>query len=207
MQKQSFLSLLLLLGVALLAAYQGFSDVQAQMAIIRALALSAFFLLCVALMIGPLAVLRPQTFAPIIESRRSVGLAAFFLGALHVILVLALYFGWDFSMALSFQPNLLALPAFVILFALALTSCDFAVQKLGMAKWKMLQYFAYPAFVLLLAHFLLKSNGLFAKPGVASGLNLSEAALVLLAIAAIALQVAGFWVRLKRKAASTQAQA
>lgn len=200
MQKQSFLSLLLLIGVSLLAAYQAFTDASAQVAVVRFLALSAFFLLCVALVIGPLAVLRPQAFAPIIESRRSVGLAAFFLGALHAILAMALYFNWDFGLVVSTFPLAIALPALVILIALALTSCDFAVQKMGMAKWKMLQYFAYPAFLLLLVHFV-QANWLFGKQG--AGLNPAEISLVLFAAVAIILQVAGFYVRTKRKAASS----
>lgn len=199
MQKTSFLYLLLLLGVSLLAAHGAFSDASAQVSAIRFLALSALFLLCVSLMIGPLAVLQPQTFAPLIEPRRAVGLAAFFFAALHTVLVMALYFGWDFSIALSFQSNLLAAMAFVLLAALALTSCDFAVQKLGMAKWKTLQYFAYPAFALILAHFVLNANGLVPKSGAATGLNIAEASLVFLSALAIALQVSGFCMRCRRK--------
>lgn len=204
MQKPSFLFLLLAIGIALLGAYQATTDASAQTAIIRFLALSAFFLLSVSLMIGPLAVLRPHAFAPLIEPRRSIGLAAFAFAALHAILVMALYFGWDFAGAFSYQPNLVALPAILMLSALALTSCDYAVQKLGMGKWKTLQYFAYPAFVLTLAHFILKSNGLAAKQGVAAGSNLAEASLILLAGATLALQFAGFYVRCRRKAAPAQ---
>lgn len=201
MQKPSFLFLLLALGIALLGAYQGTVDASAQTAIVRFLALSAFFLLSVSLMIGPLAVLQPSTFAPLIESRRAVGLAAFAFSALHVILVLALYFNWDFSSIFSYQPNLIALPAILILSALALTSCDYAVQKLGMGKWTTIQRFVYPAFVLVLAHFILKSNGLLAKQGAAAGSNISEASLILLAGIALALQFAGFYTRRKRQAA------
>ncbi|MFA6489179.1 MAG: ferric reductase-like transmembrane domain-containing protein [Candidatus Micrarchaeia archaeon] len=203
MQKPSFLFLLLAIGIALLGAYQGAADTSSHTAIIRFLALSAFFLLSVSLMIGPLAVLQPSTFAQLIEFRRAVGLAAAAFAALHALLVLALYFGWDFALALSPMPHLIALPALFILAALALTSCDYAVQKLGMGKWKTLHYFVYPAFVLILAHFILKSNGLMAKQGVAAGSNISEASLILLAGATLALQFGGFFVRRKRKAAAS----
>ena len=200
MHKTSFLFLLLLLGVALLGTYHALSGDSATVLAVRFLALCAFFLLCVSLMIGPLAVFWPHQFAPLIEPRRAVGLAAFLFGALHVLLALSLYFGWDVGAAVSFLPNLIAAPAAVILLAGALTSCDFAVNRLGMAKWKSIQRFVYAAFVLLLAHFLLESNGLFAKGGKAVPLNLAEAALVLLAAATIILQIAGFYTRISRKA-------
>lgn len=206
MQKQSFLFLLLLLGVLLLAAYQALSDAPSSQAIIRFLALAAFFLLCVSLTIGPLVVLRPHQFAHLIEPRRAVGLAAFFFAALHTLLVLALYFGWDFGSLLQTVPPDFPFIALAILTALALTSCDFAVQKMGAAKWKTLQCFAYPAFVLILAHLVLRSNGLFTKQGIAPSLNLSEAALIVLAAFTIILQAAGFYVRIKRKAAVSGSQ-
>ncbi len=198
MQKTSFLFLLVVLGVSLLAAYQAFTDVPSSQGTIRFLALSAFFLLCVTLAIGPLAVLAPQQFAPLIEPRRSIGLAAFIFALLHAILVVALYFSWDFATAFSFQSNLIAIPAFAILVALALTSCDFAVQKMGMVKWKLLQYFAYPAFVLIAIHFALKANGLVAKQGLAQNLNLAEVSLAILAVITVILQLAGFYLRKKR---------
>lgn len=200
MHKPSFLFLLLLLGVALLGAYHALSGAPAATLAIRFLALSALFLLCVSLMIGPLAVFWPHQFSSLIEPRRAIGLAAFAFAALHLLLVLSLYFNWDIGTAVSFLPNAVAVPAAVILLAATLTSCDFAVSRLGLAKWKSIQRFVYAAFVLLLAHFLLKSNGLFAKGDKPVPLNLAEAALLLLAAATIALQIAGFYTRMTRKA-------
>jgi len=202
MQKTSFLFLLLLLGISLIGAYQALTGAPATAATARFLALSAFFLLCVSLMIGPLAVFQPEKFASLIEPRRAVGLAAFFFAALHIVVVISLYFGWDFASVLSFPQLVIAVPAAAILALLALTSCDYAVEKMGMAKWKTLQYLVYPSFILLFIHFMLKSNGLFAKQGAALSLNFSEAALLLFALATIALQVAGFYVRVKRKNAA-----
>ena len=200
MHKQSFLFLLLLLGVALLGAYHALSGDSATVLAVRFLALSAFFLLCVSLMIGPLAVFWPHQFASLIEPRRAIGLAAFLFGALHILLTMSLYFNWNIGAAVSFLPNSIAAPAAVILLAVALTSCDFAVSRLGMAKWKSIQRLVYAAFVLLLAHFLLKSNGLFAKGDKIVPLNLAEAALLLLAAITIVLQIAGFYTRTTRKA-------
>ena len=199
MHKTSFLFLLLLTGVALIGAYHALSGDSATVLTVRFLALSAFFLLCVSLMIGPLAVFWPQQFAALIEPRRAVGLAAFLFAALHVLLTMSLYFSWDIGAAASLLPIAVAVPAAVILLAAALTSCDFAVKKLGMARWKSIQRLVYLAFALILAHFILQSNGLLAKGGKAVPLNLAEAALVLLGAATIALQIAGFYTQMKRR--------
>ncbi len=206
MQKSSFLFLLILAGVALIGAYQALSDNASSVAIVRFLALSAFFLLCVSLMIGPLAVLRGPIFAQLIEPRRAVGVAAFVFAALHSSLVLSLYFNWNIGNVISMLPLAIAIPAYVILLAMALTSTDWAVAKLGLAKWKTLHRFVYIAFILIFAHFILKSNGLYSRGSASVPLNIAEVALVLLGIATVILQVAGFFIFSKRKAASVQPQ-
>ena len=210
MQKSSFLFLLILAAVALLGAYQAaIPQPLASSAIVRFLALSAFFLVCVSLIIGPLAVLQPQKFA---QLRRAPGALSgsrhsFLPGLLHVLLVLSLYFNWSFGDVLSLTPLVIAIPAYVVLLALALTSSDFAVNRLGMAKWRMLHAFIYPAFILVFAHFLLQATGLYAKPGLPAYLNLAEAALLLLGIATIILQIAGFLtIRTRKAAAAANAQ-
>ncbi len=209
MQKSSFLFLLIIAGVALIGAYQALVPVQAGVpqAIIRFLALSAFFLLCVSLLIGPLAVLWPQKFVSLIEPRRAVGIAAFVFGTLHVFLAISIYFDWDIGAILTFMPLVIAIPAFFIMLALTLTACDFAVKKLGMANWKTIQRFAYLAFILLFAHFLLQATGLYSKDGKPVTLNIAELALVLLGIATIILQIVGFVTFRKRQAASKAAVA
>ena len=196
MQKNSFLFLIVIAGVALLAAYYAPTTLTASVLMVRFTALAAFFMLCVSLIIGPLAAIDSK-YAPLIEPRRAVGLAAFVFVALHFILVLALYFNWQALELLNYFPIMLAIPAFVILAAMALTSSDFAVQKMGMGKWKILQMFVYPAFVLILAHFVLQA-------GKHNGLNEAELALLALGAVTILLQLYGFYLRrFGRKAVPT----
>lgn len=208
MQKSSFLFLLILTAVSLLGAYHALvPEPSAATAIIRFLALAAFFLLCVSLLIGPLVVFWPQKFVQLIEPRRAVGIAAFVFCSLHVFLAASLYFSWDIGAMVAFLPLVIAIPAYIIMLALALTACDFAVNTLGMAKWKTIQRFAYLAFVLLFVHFLLQSTGLYAKNGKPATLNFAELALLALGIATVAFQIAGFVTFRKRQAASKAAAA
>ncbi|MEM2138136.1 MAG: ferric reductase-like transmembrane domain-containing protein [Candidatus Anstonellaceae archaeon] len=207
MQKQSFLFLLILVGMALLAVYQAFVPAPggAPQVAIRFLGLVGFFLLCVSLIIGPLAVLWPQKFAQLIEPRRAVGVSAFIFSALHFSLVLSLYFKFDFGSILSLLPLAIALPPYIIMLAMALTSNDWATNKLGMAKWKMLHRLVYVTFALTFAHFVLSANSLFPKEGSQAPINLAEVALLLLGGVVIVLQIAGFLTFRKRQSASKAA--
>jgi len=193
MQKSSFLYLLLICGIALLAAYHAFSQDLAPTVIVRLLALSAYFLLCVSLIIGPLVVFN-LSLAPLIEPRRAVGLAAFVFAALHLLLVVGLYFNWQVLESVSGFPNLVAVPAAAILAALALTSSDWATAKMGLATWKLLHRLVYVAFVLITAHFVLLARGLSF-----SHLNLAEASLLALGAITVILQVAGFMKKREKK--------
>ena len=193
MNKTSFLCLLLLCGIALLGAHSAFSGAGAQTVAIRFLALSGYFLLCVSLIIGPLALFFPSL-AQLIEPRRAVGLAAFAFVALHVLLASGLYFNWNVAKIVAMAPLAVAVPAAIILLILALTSSNWAIAKMGMNAWKLVQRFVYLAFALVTVHFVLKANGL-----AASNLNLAEAALLLLAAATVILQAAGFARRMRAK--------
>ncbi len=206
MQKPSFLFLLIAIGIALLAAYQPFIPALMPVSlIIRFLGMASFFLLCISLMIGPLAVLKPQTFAPLIESRRAVGITSFVFLFLHYMLVLALYFNFDFNALLAQFPLALAMPALWIMLIITLVSSDWATNKLGMGKWKTIQRFAYVAFLLGFAHFLLVSNGLYSRDGNAITVNFAEIALVALGTITVILQIVGFLTFRKRQAASRAA--
>lgn len=194
MQKGSFLFLLVLLGVALIAANYAFSADGAGRAAIRFMADSAFFLFSVSLILGPLAVIDSK-YASMIEPRRAVGLAAFFFAAFHITLVSGIYFGWQPLSALAYLPNIVAVPAAFVLLLTALTASDFAVQKLGMAKWKMVQRLVYIGFAFVLAHFLLVTwAALLSSP--------LQLALLALAVAAIAMQFYGFYLWRKRAGGS-----
>ncbi|MBM3229013.1 hypothetical protein FJZ26_01150, partial [Candidatus Parvarchaeota archaeon] len=169
-------------------------------ATVRFLGLGAFFLICVSLVIGPLAVLWPSAFGSIVESRRAVGISAFVFAALHSFIVLSFGLNWNFEVILSFFSFQLALPALVILLALALTSSDWVVRKLGFAKWQALHRLVYLAFVLLLGHFLIQAT----YGG--KQLNLAEMALVMLGALTVLLQVAGFVAFRRKKEAGKAAQ-
>lgn len=193
MQKTSFFFLLLLVGISFFAFSLAFSQLDGHRVAIKFLGLSAIFLLSASLMIGPLATLMPQAFAAIVECRRAVGISSFVFAALHAALVLALYFNYDLGSLLSFKENLLILPGFAILFALAATSSDFAMKALGAAKWKALQYFVYPAFLLAILHFALKSGILEGNIGA------EQVAVAFALAAALLLQALGAYARIRRK--------
>ncbi|MCX8195198.1 MAG: ferric reductase-like transmembrane domain-containing protein [Candidatus Micrarchaeota archaeon] len=200
MQKSSALFLVVLAGVALLGAYQAFVQAPSPAsAVIRFLGLSSFFLLCISLLIGPLAVFKPQ-FSSLIEPRRAVGLAAFVFLFFHYLLVAAVYFKFDFSKIIGMFDLAIAIPAFIIILAAALTSSDWAYAKLGAGRWKAIQRLVYVAFALSFAHFLLKANGLFQADGRPFAPNLAEALLVLLGAITIAAQIAGFFAFRSRQA-------
>jgi len=191
MQKNSFLFLIVIAGVALLAAYYAPTQLTSSILMVRFTALAAFFMLSVSLIIGPLAAMDSKYF-PLIEPRRALGIAAFAFVLIHFLLVLALYFDWQALELLNYFPIVLAIPATVILLAMTLTSSDWAVQKMGMGKWKMLQMFVYPAFILILAHFVLQA-------GKHKGLNEAEITLLALGAVAILFQLYGFYLRKSKR--------
>ncbi len=205
-QKSSFLFLLILIGVALIGAYDAFFPLPASLIFIRFFALSALFLICVSLIIGPLAVIDIK-YASLIEPRRAVGITAFVFAAIHALLALDFTFGWNIGVALGFFPIMITIPAIIILLAMTLTSSDWAVKKMGMGKWKTLHYFIYPAFALLVAHFVLKSNGLLAKTKAGTFVNLAEAGVLILCAITVALQIYGFYLKRKRMMKAANAAA
>jgi len=190
MQKSSFLFLLILIGSALLAAYQTTLTDSPNQAMVRAMGLIGFFILCVSLMIGPLVVLNASFFAPLLEPRRAVGIAAFVFAAMHVLLMLGPYFNYTPAALVAFLPLQLGAAMMVLLVALTITSCDWAQKKLGTPVWKTIQRTNYIVFVLSFWHFVLLANGLNADK-----LNMSEAALILLGVITVILQLVGAWVR------------
>ncbi|VVC04531.1 Sulfoxide reductase heme-binding subunit YedZ [Candidatus Bilamarchaeum dharawalense] len=209
MQKISFLFLLLILGIALIGVYQSMFPVPTVTAYDRFFALSSFFLLCISLIIGPLVTIWPKEYAQLIEPRRAVGITTFIFIVLHFFLAMTSVFNWQLNVILASVPSLVAVLATVILLILTLTSSDFAVKVLGPVWWKRIQQFNYLAFILSFVHFVLRANGLFTPIGTKVFVNLSEVALVLLGVATVGLQIAGFVTRknrekiLKEKSAQT----
>lgn len=200
MQKPSWLFLLLLLGVALIGAYQSLFQIDAMTSYIRFFALAGYFLLCVSLIIGPLVAIWPKEFAQYVEPRRAVGIACFVFAVIHGLLVLGPRWGWDFGFLLAGPGSMSTIPATLILLALALTSSDYAIKVMGPALWKNVQRFNYFAFIFSSVHFVLLANGLFVQVNGRTFVNIAEAALLCLGIATVVLQAAGFATRRKRMA-------
>ncbi|MFA5108748.1 MAG: ferric reductase-like transmembrane domain-containing protein [Candidatus Micrarchaeia archaeon] len=199
MQKTSWLMFIIVCALALLGAYQALIDQSAQRAVIRYMALSGFFLLCMTLIIGPLAVLFPQRFDAWVEPRRAVGLAAFVFIVLHLSLVMSLYFGWNFARVIANTGLAVATPAVIILFALTATSSDWAIKKIGFGKWKIIQEFNYAVFILVFAHFLIKASGPSVLPAGFPKWDWAELAMIGFGVATVVLQIAGFYARISRK--------
>lgn len=186
--------MLIIIGIALIGVYEALSGVQTVNAFVRFFALSAYFLLCISLIIGPLVTFWPKEYAQIIEPRRAVGLASVVFMLLHVFLVASSYFNWAIDQILSAVPLVIGAVALVIALILAIISCDYAIKVLGPELWKRIQQINYLLFVLVSVHFLMKANGLFKTP-----INLAEVALVMLGLITVIMQIAGFVARKGRE--------
>lgn len=203
MNKVSAFFLVLLGAIALLAFYQAFFPMPASITIIRFSGLVGFFLLCIATIIGPLSVFWPKAYIQLVEPRRAVGIAAFAFMLAHVLLTVIITYGFDFASIFSDISLAIAMPAFLIFLAMALTSSDWATRTLGSLNWKRLQQLVYIAFLLTFAHFLLKVQTLVVQT--ISGVtvyNVAQLSLIALGIITIALQLAGAYVRMKRKSSA-----
>lgn len=93
-----------------------------------------------------------------LKARRAIGVSAFYFATLHTLIA---FFGQlDGFSGIGFLDNtfLLALSlgviSLLILTLMALTSFDFAVEKLTFPKWKLLHRFVYLAAVAILIHSL-----------------------------------------------------
>ncbi|MEK7630990.1 MAG: ferric reductase-like transmembrane domain-containing protein [Patescibacteria group bacterium] len=92
--------------------------------------------------------------------RRYLGVSGFVLIFLHVQVAMKLYFNYDlalvyFSLNPLVNPIIFGSIAYVILFLMAITSTDWAMQKLTPKVWKTLHRFVYIAYVSAIFHFLL----------------------------------------------------
>ncbi|MFH1785505.1 MAG: ferric reductase-like transmembrane domain-containing protein [Candidatus Micrarchaeota archaeon] len=177
--------------MVLLGFYETMNSESTTVAFVRFSALAAYLLLCITLLIGPLVTLWPKEFAQIVEPRRAIGIASFVFVLLHVFLSMAHYFSWDINGIFSVPPMAIGTVALILLFLLTITSCDFAIKKLGAVWWKRIQQFNYLAFILVTIHFVMKANGLFKG----NSINLAEVSLIVLGAATVVLQIVGFVTR------------
>lgn len=106
--------------------------------------------------------------------RRALGLYAFFYAGLHLLIFTGLDYGFNWRLLttdLSTKPYILAgLTAFAILLALAITSFQWWMKKLG-KHWKSLHRLVYLAAIIVLIHYfwavkgdLLRLTGSIGRP-------------------------------------------
>lgn len=122
--------------------------------IIHFTGIGAFNLLLLSLLINPVAKYFKQSF--FLKARRLVGLYAFTYALSHIFNFLAfdLQFAWSlFLNELVERPYIfIGMLAFVILFALAMTSLNTLRRKMG-KSWQKLHNFTYIAAILVAVHF------------------------------------------------------
>jgi methionine sulfoxide reductase heme-binding subunit len=147
-------------------------DTTAETFIIRFTSITAFLLLNVTLIIGPLARLSPR-FLPLLYNRRHLGVTLALLALVHGVFAIIQFhalgdrnplvsiftaYGNDYLTPLSrisrfpFEP--FGLVALLILILMAATSHDFWLHNLGPRIWKRLHQLVYVAYGSLLVHVL-----------------------------------------------------
>lgn len=118
--------------------------------LLRTFAFIALTYLYIAILATPLTKLFPRLpfKAKYLKARRAIGVSAFFFALTHALLAF-------FTFPLTFQiPILYGATALFILFLMASTSFDLAIEKLTFERWKNLHRFVYLAGVLILIHSL-----------------------------------------------------
>jgi DMSO/TMAO reductase YedYZ heme-binding membrane subunit/nitrite reductase/ring-hydroxylating ferredoxin subunit len=136
--------------------------------IIRSSSLTAFFLLHVILIIGPLCRINTQ-FLPLLYNRRHLGVTMFVFAAIHTIFCLIQFhaLGDVHPLASLFLSNTKYLEisqfpfqvfgffAFIIFFLMAVTSHDFWLKNLSPKWWKAMHMLVYVAYSLIVLHIAL----------------------------------------------------
>lgn len=154
-------TLILFIGFQLV----NFPQITAETLIIRATAFTAFTLLHLILMIGPLARMDDR-FLPLLYNRRHLGVSMFFIALIHgafsivqfhalgdVNPIVSVFTSNQNYQAISEFPfQILGFFALVILFLMAATSHDFWLKNLSPKVWKALHMSVYVTYALLVLH-------------------------------------------------------
>jgi sulfoxide reductase heme-binding subunit YedZ len=115
----------------------------------------------------------------LIKFRRLLGLFAFFYASLHLLTYVALYAGFDVNtMAADIAKRryiTVGVAAWLLLLPLAATSTNWAIRKLGGARWRRLHKLVYAAAVCGVIHYWWQ-----VKPGVRTPLTITIVLAVLL---------------------------
>lgn len=166
-------------------------------ALIRGLGATAFALLTVILLLGPLARLDRRAL-PLLYNRRHLGVTMALLALAHATFALVQFHALgdvnplvslldgaaDWRHAATFPFELLGLGALAILLLMAATSHDYWLATLTAPVWKALHMLAYPAYALLVGHVALGS--LQAAEGALPGVLLLASALLVFGLHLVA---------------------
>jgi sulfoxide reductase heme-binding subunit YedZ len=112
--------------------------------------------------------------APILQVRRRIGLAAFWYALLHLIA----YFGADlfFSLSALWEDIVertyitFGMAALVLLIPLAVTSFNSMIRRLGAQRWQRLHMLVYPLAILAVTHHFFAEKGLQLGPLIHAGI-------------------------------------
>ncbi|MDD5454878.1 MAG: ferric reductase-like transmembrane domain-containing protein [Candidatus Ratteibacteria bacterium] len=122
-------------------------------------ALAGIGLVSISMSIGPLALIFPRNFGRYMRSRKFLGLTGFAFILIHSFY--AIFLKYEFSITEMFIENdkslgvILALIAFVIFLAMAITSNAASIKRFGAKRWKTLHRFGYLALALVTLHFII----------------------------------------------------
>ena len=132
---------------------------EAQQLLIRETGVLAFVLFCACFLCTPLRSLTHYLGyrgPSLVHWRRSLGLAATFVGALHMVVIYLLHVGDAPIFGAWFQPYAQAgAAAFLLLAILSITSFPKLTKRLKIRHWKTLHRLVFVIFFLLLLHVLL----------------------------------------------------
>jgi sulfoxide reductase heme-binding subunit YedZ len=140
--------------------------------------LATLRILTISLAITPVRRLSPRL-GWLIKFRRLLGLFAFFYASLHLLTYIALYAGFNVNaMAADIAKRryiTVGVAAWLLLLPLAATSTNWAIRKLGGARWRNLHKLVYAAAVCGVIHYWWQ-----VKPGVRTPLTITVVLAVLL---------------------------
>ena len=133
--------------------------------IIRGTAVTAFLLLHIILVIGPICRLNDR-FLPLLYNRRHLGVSMFVIAAIHGVFCIIQFHALGDSNAImsvftsnsnysaisDFPFQVLGFCALVILFFMAITSHDFWLKNLSPSLWKSLHMLVYVAYAFIVIH-------------------------------------------------------
>ena len=169
-QKKQYVKILWLGVLFFLGVFSGLQlllhpDITAETLIIRGTAVTAFLLLHIILLIGPLCRLQNK-FLPLLYNRRHLGVSMFMIAAIHggfsivqfhtlgdTNPIMSIFISNNNYLEISAFPfQILGFLALIILFLMAISSHDFWMKNLSPSFWKSMHMLVYIAYGLIILH-------------------------------------------------------